>query len=66
VTVYNEAAEILVAREKRLSDLKQVVRVLLLERSSRMYAGMDKKAFAVVVKEGQRAKPLDVSWREIE
>jgi hypothetical protein len=60
--VHNEPTEVFAAREKRLSDPKQVMRVLLVQRSCWMYTSME--ALAVVVKEGQGTKPIGTrEWK---
>jgi hypothetical protein len=64
--VHNEPTEVFAAREKRLSDPKQVMRVLLIQRSCWMYTSMDKEALAVVVKEGQGTKPISMREWKIE
>ena len=53
VTVDNEPAVVAIIRQEWLADPEKIVAVLMIKRSEGIYAGMDEKAQAIVMKRGE-------------
>src|SRR5580704_7502034 len=65
VAVHDQAAVVAAMRQERFSDPQQVEVVLRVEWRRGIDAGMDEKAPAIVVTQGKRAQPIDMSARQL-
>src|SRR5580704_1238843 len=65
MAVHDQTAVVAAMGQERLPDPQQVEVVLRLERRAGIDAGMDEKAPAVVIAQGQRAQPIEVGARQL-
>jgi hypothetical protein len=63
--VDNQAPIVAASGKKRFADPDQVARLLRVQRSLRIDTAMNKKAPAVIVTQGQRAKPVEDRCRQL-
>jgi hypothetical protein len=60
----DQSTVVLFGEKKRLSDPEQVVFILLIERTIRVNASMHEKALAVIEKQREPSKPIEVVPRD--